>query len=63
MSGSSNWVVQNLQNATYSVRETMDDVKLSAEDIKTIGQGLSDISILMNNSIGDIGSQVDQFQV
>ena len=38
-------------------------IKLSAEDIKTIGQGLSDISILMNNSIGDIGSQVDQFQV
>ncbi|MEE0998346.1 MAG: methyl-accepting chemotaxis protein [Treponemataceae bacterium] len=55
--------VHSLQNATFSVRESMEGVKLSAEEIKTTGQGLSDISNLMNNSINDIGSQVDQFQV
>ena len=55
--------VHSLQNATFSVRESMEGVKLSAEEIKTTGQGLSEISNLMNNSINDIGSQVDQFQV
>jgi len=55
--------VQNLQNATFSVRESMEGVKTCAEDIKSTGQGLSDISDLMNHSINDIGSQVDQFQV
>ena len=55
--------MENLQNATFSVRESMEGVKLSAEEIKATGQGLSDISGLMNQSIDDIGSQVDQFKV
>lgn len=55
--------VQNLQDTTLSVKSGMNEMKLGAEDISHSGKDLSSISEKMKNSIGEIGSQVDQFQV
>lgn len=55
--------VQSLQDTTLSVRSGMDEMKAGAEHITNSGKDLSSISEKMNNSINDIGSQVDQFKV
>jgi len=55
--------IQNLQNSTINLKQSMEEMQIGAEAIKDTGNALSDISHHMDNSIGEIGSQVDQFKV
>lgn len=52
-----------LQSETESMRKSMDEMGMSTEKINESGKALSEISSLMENSIGEIGKQVDQFTV
>ena len=54
--------VGNLQEETRVMKQGMDEMKESASKIARTGEALSEISTLMENSIVEIGRQVDQFQ-
>lgn len=54
--------VGNLQEETRVMMQGMDEMKESASKIARTGEALSEISTLMENSIVEIGRQVDQFQ-
>ncbi|MBR4795836.1 MAG: hypothetical protein IK050_05290 [Lachnospiraceae bacterium] len=47
----------------YAIKQGMDEMGHSAEKIQVTGDALSEISVLMETSIGEIGRQVDQFEV
>lgn len=55
--------VKALQDTTLTVKVGMEEMEKGAEQISTSGKGLSLISDKMEDSINDIGGQVDQFQV
>ena len=55
--------VSTLQSETRSMKQGMDEMSASAAQINSSGTALAEISSLMKQSIGEIGRQVDQFQV
>ena len=55
--------IMALQEKTSSMKRSMDQMNQNAEKIKDAGATLSDISSVMEKSIGEIGSQIDQFKV
>ncbi|MCR5725144.1 MAG: HAMP domain-containing protein [Treponema sp.] len=55
--------MRTLQKDTDVMKQGMDDMGASAEEITSTGDALSEISVLMEKSIGEIGRQVDQFTV
>ena len=54
--------VASLQQETGAMKTGMDEMSASAEQISETGSALSDISSIMEQSITEIGRQVDQFQ-
>ena len=54
--------VGNLQEETRLMKQGMDDMNQSTEKIARTGETLSELSSLMENSIVEIGRQIDQFQ-
>ena len=52
-----------LQEKTNSMKRSMEQMDQNAEKIKSAGATLSDISNVMEKSIGEIGAQIDQFRV
>ena len=55
--------VQQLQNATMAMTASMEEMAVGARKINETGAALSDVSNQINDSIGKIGEQVDQFKV
>ena len=55
--------VGTLQSETGAMGTSMSDMSESAAKISDTGNALAEISALMERSIGEIGSQVDQFEV
>ena len=55
--------VNHLQNNTISMKEAMDEMNVSAKKINATGATLHELSGLVGESINDIGTQVDQFQI
>ena len=55
--------VQALQDATLSMKQGMDEMTIGATKINETGASLGEISGQMEESIRDIGGQVDQFKV
>ena len=52
-----------LQNKTSNMQQGIMEMSASAEKINLMGNSLSEISRLMEDSIGKMGQQVDQFEV
>ena len=66
MAGDSNTImgaVTQLKDETSAMQRGMSDMESSAHAIQETGNSLSEISTLMEQSIGGIGQQVDQFTV
>ena len=55
--------IGRLQNETESMKQGMSEMSASASKINTVGNSLSEISRLMEDSINRMGMQVDQFEV
>ncbi len=55
--------VKRLQDATVSMKDSMAEMSAGAERINSTGKALADISGKMDNAIGMIGNQIDQFRV
>ncbi len=55
--------VRNLQDATSTMLQSMDEMAIGARKINETGSALNGISVKMNDSIVEIGSQIDQFRV
>ncbi len=55
--------IGRLQNETASMKQGMSEMSASASKINAVGNSLSEISKLMEDSIGKMGSQVDQFEI
>ena len=55
--------VQLLQNATMSMTQGMDEMSIGAKKINETGSALHGIAGKMNESIAEIGEQIDQFKV
>jgi len=55
--------VRNLQNATQVMKASMEEMSIGAKKINETGSALSEIAGKMQNSIEQIGSQIDQFKV
>ena len=55
--------VRVLQDATTQMLQSMDEMAVGARKINETGVALNGISSKMNDSITDIGSQIDQFKV
>ena len=55
--------VRNLQDATSTMLSSMDEMAVGARKINETGSALNGISLKLNESIADIGSQIDQFKV
>ncbi|MBQ8013612.1 MAG: HAMP domain-containing protein [Treponema sp.] len=55
--------VQMLQNAALAMSQSMEEMAVGARKINETGAALSDVSGKINDSIGKIGEQVDQFKV
>ncbi|MBR1536149.1 MAG: cache domain-containing protein [Treponema sp.] len=55
--------VQQLQNAAMTMSQSMDEMAVGARKINETGAALTEVSAQMNDSIGKIGEQVDQFKV
>ena len=54
--------VGSLQNETSAMKNGMNEMTSSAEQISETGSALSEISSIMEQSITEIGRQVDQFE-
>ena len=52
-----------LQNKSSNMQQGIREMSASAEKINLLGNSLSEISRLMEDSIGKMGQQVDQFEV
>ena len=66
MSHDSRVIVENigtLQKETDSMKQSMGEMSASASKIDSAGSSLAHISKLMEQSIGEMGKQVDQFTV
>ena len=55
--------VNALKDRAYSIRNSMEEMAKSASKISETGHTLTSISEIVEKSIGNIGSQVDQFSV
>ena len=55
--------VAALQQKTSDMKNGMDEMGIGAEKINATGDALSEISTLMDESISEIGRQVDQFEL
>ncbi len=55
--------VNALKDRAYSIRSSMEEMAKSASKISETGHTLTSISEIVEKSIGNIGSQVDQFSV
>ena len=55
--------VVTLQDETHAMKHGMDEMSQSAGKIGETGGALAEISALMEQSIGEIGRQIDQFKV
>lgn len=55
--------IDSLQNETASISQRMGEMSVGADRIGKTGKLLSDISGMMERSIHEIGTQVDQFKV
>ena len=55
--------IQKLQDATFTMRSGMDEMSAGATQINRTGSDLSDIAKKIEQSIAQIGGQVDQFKV
>ena len=55
--------VQSLQNATMTMTQGMDEMSVGARKINETGSALNGIATKMSDSITEIGSQINQFQV
>ncbi|WP_027727803.1 methyl-accepting chemotaxis protein [Treponema sp. C6A8] len=55
--------VQLLQDATVSMTQGMDEMSIGAKKINETGSALHGIAGKMNESIAEIGEQIDQFKV
>ena len=55
--------VTSLQDESVSMKKGMDEMGASAEKINTTGSALSKISAIVEQSIAEIGHQIDQFEV
>ncbi|MCR4734170.1 MAG: HAMP domain-containing protein [Treponema sp.] len=55
--------IQKLQDATFTMRSGMDEMSVGATQINRTGSDLSDIANKIEQSISQIGQQVDQFKV
>lgn len=55
--------VSSLREKTESMKRSMEQMNKNAEKIKSAGSSLSEISVVMERSIGEIGAQIDQFRV
>ncbi|WP_191013395.1 methyl-accepting chemotaxis protein [Treponema zioleckii] len=55
--------VRTLKSETNTIKQSMDEMGVSATKINDAGSDLSDIAGIMQQSIMEIGSQVDQFTV
>lgn len=54
--------ISNLQEKNQAIQQGMNNVSESAKRINSTGSALSDISKIMEDSIEEIGKQVDQFE-
>ena len=55
--------IGRLQNETASMKQGMSEMSASASKINAVGNSLSTISKLMEDSISKMGMQVDQFEI
>ena len=55
--------VRNLQNATAVMKGSMEEMSIGAKKINETGASLMEIADKMQNSITQIGTQIDQFKV
>ena len=55
--------VQMLQNATMTMTQGMEEMSIGAKKINETGAALNGIAGKMNESISEIGGQIDQFKV
>ncbi len=55
--------IGRLQNETASMKQGMSEMSASASKINAVGNSLSEISKLMEDSITKMGMQVDQFKI
>lgn len=55
--------VTMLQDATIAMKVSMEEMAVGADRINATGAALSDISEKIEQSISEIGTQVDQFKV
>lgn len=55
--------VRNLQNATTVMKTSMEEMAVGAKKINETGAALSEIAQKMQDSISQIGTQIDQFKV
>ncbi len=54
--------VTTLHQETDLIKQSMNEMKSKADKINATGDDLSEISVIMEKSIKEIGSQVDQFE-
>ena len=55
--------VKELQNATLSMKDSMEKMRKDAGLINESGTALTEVSSKMKESINDIALQIDQFQI
>ena len=55
--------IGRLQHETASMKQGMSEMSASASKINTVGNSLSEISQLMEDSINKMGMQIDQFEI
>ena len=55
--------VRNLQDATGAIQSSMDEMSVGARKINETGAALNGIAGKMNESISEIGGQINQFHV
>ena len=55
--------IHNLQDATQVIKDGMNEMSIGAKEMNQTSAALSEISSKVNESINQIGTQIDQFQV
>ena len=55
--------VRNLQDATGVMQDSMNEMRVGARKINETGEALRGIANQMEDSIQEIGGQIDQFRV
>lgn len=55
--------MQRLQDVTTEITSSMEEMAIGAGKINTTGESLNEISNKINNTIADIGNQIDLFRI